>query len=337
MKKTLCLMLILFSVSCNRLQMALDWSDTLLISRVEDYFDLNSEQEKQLKIAYQKTLKEVKKEELQQFSNQLLKIKDQIKSQKLERKHIQEHFDEIQNYILSISIKLEPQAQKLIEEQSKKSFDQFDQEFLDKLSEDRKEWQSLDKIQKNQIESWMSWGERLLGDLTEEQNKMIEAHIQKNPRPRMLQIESRQSVFEKFKLARQKPETRTQFIHQFFSDWNSGRSTVLFSAGTARSGAGPDLAGGQRASAGAFVAGGVFCGAASERAGAAGAARVARGGARRQERAGAAPADAALCAQPGTGKFLCLFGFCSICSVPCLFDRRLRSNRCFRPCRKADL
>lgn len=224
MKKILCLIFILFSVSCNRLQLALDWSDTFLISRVEDYFDLNSEQEKQLKAAYQQTLKEVKKEEFQQFSNQLLKISDQIKSQKLERKHIQEHFDEIQKYILSISLKLEPQAQKLIEEQSKKGFEQFDREFLDKLSEDRKEWQSLDKIKKNQIESWMSWGDRLLGDLTEEQKKMIEAHIQKNPRPRMLQIESRQSVFDKFKLARQKPETRTQFIHQFFSDWNSLQS-----------------------------------------------------------------------------------------------------------------
>jgi len=224
MKKILCLIFILFSVSCNRLQLALDWSDTFLISRVEDYFDLNSEQEKQLKVAYQQTLKEVKKEELQQFSNQLLKIKDQINSQDLERKNIQEHFDEIQNYILSISKKLEPQAQKLIETQVPKGFDQFDQEFLVKLSDDRKEWQSLEKVQKDQIENWMSWGDRLLGELTKDQMTMIENHVKINPRPRMLQIESRLAVFEKFKIARQKPDTRTQFVNQFFTDWNSLQS-----------------------------------------------------------------------------------------------------------------
>lgn len=210
-----------FMTSCSRLQIVLDWSDTILISRIEDYFEFNSGQKKEVKSAYKAILKSVKKEEIQQFSNYLLKIKSQIENNKFKFENIVESTFEVQSYFKTISLKIEPQVQKIIESQSKKGFETFDSEFLKKYEEDKKKSTLVEKEKKKQLENWLNWTDRFLGTVTKEQNIMIQNFISENPKPRLLQIESRKQVFEKFKLVRNHPESRAQFITQFLTDWPS--------------------------------------------------------------------------------------------------------------------
>lgn len=207
--------------SCSRLQLVLDWSDTILISRIEDYFEFNSSQKKEVKSAYKAILKSVKKDEIQQFSNHLLKIKSQIENKQFRLENIAESTFEVQSYFKTISLKIEPQVQKNIESQSMKGFEVFDNEFLEKYEEDKKKSILVEKEKKKQLENWLKWTDRLLGTVTKEQKTMIQNFISENPKPRLLQIESRLYVFEKFKLVRNQPELRTQFITQFLTDWPS--------------------------------------------------------------------------------------------------------------------
>ncbi len=211
----------LFSVSCSRLDFAMKWADTFVMSSVTDYFELTSEQDDKARSEFNLALKEVQKVDFPIFATQLTGFADLVEKKEMTDAKADNFFDEIHKTLMQSMARFEPMAQNMINDQIKTDFKMFDKEFLRKHDKDLK----AAKDQVEQIKKARKNVERFVDETVEilrpEQLKEIEDSIKNDPFPAVLQMESRKAMFEKFKLVRQDPAQRKEFVHKYFVDWDS--------------------------------------------------------------------------------------------------------------------
>lgn len=212
---------LIMSMGCSRLDFAMKWADTFVMSSVTDYFELTSEQDDQARAEFKTALVQVQKQDFPIFASQLRRFSDEVEKKQVTSEKIDLFLEDLDKTLKISLARFEPMAQKLVSDQVKSDFKMFDKEFLRKHDKDLKlakdEEEQLSKARKN----FNKFVDETVGSLRQDQEKEIEAELKAHPFPALVQMESRKAMFEQFKLLRNNDEKRKEYIHKYFTKWET--------------------------------------------------------------------------------------------------------------------
>lgn len=206
---------------CSRLDIVMRWADTFVMSSVTDYFELTSEQDDLAREEFKSALKDVQKKDFPAFVERLREFAEQVEKKDLTDTKMDQFLASVDKSLKVSLARFEPMAQKLVADQVKTDFKMFDKEFSRKLEKDMKKAkdpaEQLEKARKN-VERFVK---ETVGQLRPEQEIEIQAFIKAEPFPAILQVESRQFTFDKFREIRKEAKKREEYVHKYFTDWDS--------------------------------------------------------------------------------------------------------------------
>ena len=228
-------LLLIFSLSflltsCTKLDLMVGWADTFIMSSITDYFDLNSDDKAKVKTELKSVLQQIQKQDFPAYAEHLGKLADVIEKNELNPTFVAKYLGELESLIFKSGQRFEPFAQNLVSMQAKTNFEEFDEKFASRQKENFEKAESVKKLAKESRKKMNRWVNETVEFLTEEQERSYNELLLNHPVPMRLLLESRQSVFEKFKIARAQPETRQKFIQTFFYNWESLQTPVYLEA-----------------------------------------------------------------------------------------------------------
>lgn len=221
MKKYLLILILFFGFlsGCSRLDLAVRWADTFVMSSVTDYFDLTSEQDARARGDFRTALRDVKKIDFPILASHLEDFALLVEKKEVTDEKVDRFLDQVDSQVRTSIARFETMAQNLLDQQSGGSYEMFDAEFSRKHEKDLKEARD-DRAQKKKVNKNI---DRFVGEtvefLTEEQQKEVDAWIRTNPPPLQLQLESRKALFDQFKSLRADEKKRRDFIRSYFTNW----------------------------------------------------------------------------------------------------------------------
>lgn len=216
--------------SCTRLEVAMNWADTFAISAVTDYFELSSSQKSQAKAEFNATLHEIQKNDFPLLAEVLERAANRVEKSELEATQIFSFYSEAEEIVKRAYQKFEPQAQKIVDNQAQSNFALFDKEFAKKVAHDREDAEKPETLLKNTVKKFNRWIDNTIEFLTDSQDTQMRDMLKTQPAPVALQINSRESVYEKFKSVRSSEKDRHELIRKIFYDWESLQSSDYLKA-----------------------------------------------------------------------------------------------------------
>lgn len=215
MKKIIVLMLILTSISCSRLGVAVDWADEYILNEADNYFDLSSEQYKEFKPRVEKDIQRIKKENFPELSIFFRKISEKAEKNQINEKEIIALFDEGQGLFRKVLHQFEPTildfATKATSEQANNFIKEYNKK-IEELQDDIKTPSDRLKKQKKRYDRWLN---EFIDNMTADQKKALEAEIENNPIPFDLQVKSRNQIRDKFLTVMGNPQELKNFLTNF--------------------------------------------------------------------------------------------------------------------------
>lgn len=220
----------LLLLSCTKLDFVLRWADTFALSYINDYFDLTSSEQKELKQDFNLVLKQIQKEDFPIYAIQFNQLADQIEKDHLNAETVESFLNQLEISFKKSMQKFEPLAQKVFNFQAKSGFDYFDKEFRRKQEKDSKKALNIKDLARDSRKKINRWVAETVEVLTTEQEREFTDMALQFPAPLKYQIASREALFEKFKTLRHEPEAREKLIHDFFYQWESTQTEEYLKA-----------------------------------------------------------------------------------------------------------
>lgn len=213
--------LALTALSCSRLELALRWADTFVMSSVTDYFELNSAQSAAARAEFKRVLDDIQSEDFPPWSQHLREFAEALERKAVKEAELLAFIDQGEQAFRKTTARFEKMGQMIVADQVASDFKMFDREFEKKYEKDLKKANDP----KEQMKQARAKVDRIVsesvGDLTKAQEEMVEAGLRAHPAPQKLLLESRRSVYESFKNARKQESSRVEFVRRFFNQWES--------------------------------------------------------------------------------------------------------------------
>jgi len=220
--KVIFLLLILsfFFTACSKLDVAVRVADRFAIKAISRHFDLNSEEEKEIRNEFQKIFNEVKKEELLELVNVLEDFAGQVRVEAVEGSaRVQIFINSSSQIFMRALQRFQPLGEKLIEIQATKDFKEFDKMFLENIKKSEAKLKVEQEQKSNEFKRMDRWVKESIGALTTEQKKSFIPALKKIIPVPDLYIKSRKKVHEDFSLVRKDPKLRKDFVESYFKNW----------------------------------------------------------------------------------------------------------------------
>lgn len=163
-------------VGCSRLDIATNYADVFLTHRASQYFNLNSEQKKNLKREISSEITSLKKKDIPSLCQS---IEGQTS--------LATSYGLLKDFKTLTQEKIEPKVQTLMSDLSESQWSHFKKKFKADLESKSKE---IEKYSKKQQKNLTKQLDNALGSLSSEQKKLIQRFHQDSPYPRKLQIEN---------------------------------------------------------------------------------------------------------------------------------------------------
>ncbi|WP_413568265.1 DUF6279 family lipoprotein [Bdellovibrio sp. HCB117] len=200
--------------ACARMDIAVNWADTFIAGRVDDYFDISSEQSKNLKKSLQGDFKKIKSDVLPQWINSAKQLEKDVANNVLDEHKVNTAFDLVMKNVEHFTSHFSKTAVDFIASTDGEQLSYFQKSFKEKNEDDLKDIQSR-KYEKNQKKRYFKYFEMFIGDLSDEQTALIEKHLKESPYPAELKIKNREHVFHVFMQKRTQPEELKNFVARF--------------------------------------------------------------------------------------------------------------------------
>ena len=222
MKKIIILIFIVLfaSVSCSRLDLAVNLANSYIAKKTDDFFDLTWDQKSWLKEILASDISKIKKAIFPLLASEMLKVADLLSHQKtFDSKALMVkfyHFEKI--YYDGFKI-LTPTAIALIDKLSPTQIEYFKKEVDKKFLEmkDESNNKTYKKMKKN-FDSWM-------GGMTSGQKDELKEFIAKNPTPIKEIIYNRQKLTQEFVKVYPDKVARKIFIEEVFTNYSTKMSS----------------------------------------------------------------------------------------------------------------
>jgi hypothetical protein len=218
MKKILLLGLaVLGLTSCSRLDIAFRWIDVFVAGKVDDYFDISSQQKKELKKSVTRDLKLIQAKLLPQWIEQFKAIQNDVNLESFDEKKVARYFtsfmtdvDEMKTYFLTTAV----QFAASIDDSQMVYFEKY---FSRKTAEDIEKAQNQTKLRKEYQAKYVDYFEMFLGSLTQEQEKLVSRHLTSSCFPAELKAKNNEHIFTTFMKEAKTREARVHFVKDLYS------------------------------------------------------------------------------------------------------------------------
>lgn len=219
MKKFLLALLCLVGiVSCTRLDIAVSWADTYIVSQVDDYFDITSTQSKDLKASLKKDIAKVRTEQFMIWAAELRRFEKDLSEDRLDEQTFHDYFVKT----LETSKKIQPYfsdtAVKFISSASPAQLEHFERTLRKKNIENEKKIQDGKKARYETRKKYLRWVDMWVDSLTKDQEQLLNQHLTDVPFPALAQIKNRNYTLEKFHEARKSPEGLKNFVRNYYNN-----------------------------------------------------------------------------------------------------------------------
>lgn len=211
---------ILATSACTRGEFLFRFADDYAAAKVDKYFDLTSEQKKELKTEIRKDIDASKKEVLPKMAQHLRQLEKDMNHEAKAPEAFTSAVSDIQQEIKSIPVYFEQTAINASLKLSEDQVQHFASEVREEIQEKEEDPEEIvEKVEKRYRKSI----EYFVGNLTRDQNKMIQDFLTKNPYPWKLQNLSQEHMVQQFVAAASKSATRKAFVEKFAQDYESVR------------------------------------------------------------------------------------------------------------------
>ncbi len=216
-KVLLCLCLsFTFLIGCSRLDIAFNWADTYIASKVDDYFDISSKQSKDLKSGINKDLQAIRTDVLPTWIQRLKEIKKEVSDGPLSEERISLYFSLFMKDVEQINAKFSDTAVDFIATTNPDQINYFTKAFHKKNNEDLEKFQNVAKFKSEYRDKYTEWFEMFLGYLNKEQKNLIEENLNQSPFPADLRAKNKEFVFQKFLHEKNSAEQMKNFVKSYY-------------------------------------------------------------------------------------------------------------------------
>lgn len=197
--------------------------ESLTVSKVDDYFDLEDSQKDQLKKDVEKDFRELRQEVLPQVAKSLRELDGQLNKNELQTPVVAKIFEDSEAYLKKVTGKFENTAIKTAATLSEKQFQHFAKEIREKIEESQEDTSSADGALKQSMKRYTKSIEFWVGNLSRDQRTKLMEFLKNHPYPWSLQNRSKYAVLEKFLESRKNPEELEKFVKTFATDYQALR------------------------------------------------------------------------------------------------------------------
>lgn len=209
-------LLFLGLTGCNHIGLAFKWVDTYVASKVDDYFDINSHQSRELKKGIQKDLQQVKADVLPQWIARFKELEHEVMAGTLDKQKTAFYFDLFLNDVEHINSRFGDTARDFIKNIQPEQLAYFAKAYQKKTREDLAKYQMKEKYRKEMRAKYFEYTEMFLGTLTDEQKKMIDAHLDTTPFPGELKAKNKEHILARYLEARDTPKAQREFLNSYY-------------------------------------------------------------------------------------------------------------------------
>ncbi|WP_413581627.1 DUF6279 family lipoprotein [Bdellovibrio sp. HCB288] len=206
---------ILVCSGCSRLDIAYRWADTYIASKVDDYFDISSEQSKALKKDIKKDLISMKETLLPIWMDRLNKIQKDVDDGSLNDKKVAGYFGAFFKDVDQINSHFATTAVDFISSTDTKQIEYFKKSFYKKNQEDLEKAQDSAKLEKKYRGKYEDVFEMFVGSLTDQQKQLIADNVKAAPYPAELRAKNKAFVFKEFIAHQNSKEEMRAFVQEY--------------------------------------------------------------------------------------------------------------------------
>lgn len=207
-------------ISCTRLDIAVNWADTYIASQVDDYFDLSSQQNKDLKNNLKRDLRKIRSEQFPVWAKTLRQLEKEIRSGTLTEAGFATYYRDAIAASQTLLPEFKETALKFISTASSEQLEHFERTIRKKNVENEQKIQNSEQARNDSRKKYLRWIEMWVESLTKDQNQLLNQHLSNDPFPAIAQIKNRNYVLEKFTEARKSPESLQNFVRNYYTDKN---------------------------------------------------------------------------------------------------------------------
>lgn len=210
---------LIFTLSaCSRIDLAYNWVDTFIASKVDDYFDISSQQSKNLKASINKDLKNIQSTVVPQLIDHLKEIEKDVAADHLNEERIAHHFASVMTEVEKMNSHFSQTAVHFIADIKPEQISYFEKSFTKKLNEDFKKIQDSEKNRKESRKKYISYFEDFVGNLSEQQKKSIDTHLATKPFPAHLKAKNKEYALQQFLKHKDSPEKMASFVQDYYDN-----------------------------------------------------------------------------------------------------------------------
>lgn len=215
--KYLILLLICLNVSaCNRAGVVFRFADTLIVSKADDYLDLDNSQQERLKKNIRKDLGKVKEKTLPEIAKNLRELEVESRSEKINKDKILELKNKSYADILHAGQYFKDTAVDISNTLSNRQYTHLQKQVQADIDKKTKEYKK-DAI-KHTAKKYLKATEFWIGSVSKNQREMISDFAKKNPYPWELKEKNRKALLDKFISNKDNKTTRQELLTAYFTD-----------------------------------------------------------------------------------------------------------------------
>lgn len=202
--------------ACSRLDIAFRWIDVFIAGKVDDYFDINSQQKKDLKKSVQKDLKLIQAKIIPQWLENFKEIESDLDSGAIEEKKVAGYFASFMNDVEGIKSYFADTAVRFVATVDDSQMTYFKKYFSKKVAEDLSKAEDPEKLREEYKDKYVDYFTMFVGSLTKEQERLVDLHLQTSCFPAALKAKNNEHVFAVFVKEATTAEKRKQFVGDFY-------------------------------------------------------------------------------------------------------------------------
>lgn len=218
MKKILILGLALLGLtSCSRLDIAFRWMDVFIAGKVDDYFDINSQQKKELKKSVNQDLKLIQAKLLPQWIEQFKLIQNDVNLDSFDEKKVARYFTSFMTDVEGMKTYFLGTAVQFAASIDDAQMVNFQKSFLKKTAEDVEKAKNQTKLRRDYQAKYVDYFEMFVGSLTQEQENLVTKHLASSCFPAELKAKNNEHIFTTFVAEAKTREARVHFVKDLYS------------------------------------------------------------------------------------------------------------------------
>lgn len=209
--------------ACNRAGVVFRFADTLIVSKADDYLDLDNSQQDRLKKNIRKDLSKVKEKTLPEIAKNLRELEVESRNTKIDKDKILGLKNKSYSDILDAGKYFKDTAVDISNTLSNSQYTHLQKQVQADIDKKTKEYKK--DAAKHTAKKYLKATEFWIGSVSKNQREMITDFAKKNPYPWELKEKNRKVLLDKFISNKDNKAAREELLTAYFTDHTSAQTS----------------------------------------------------------------------------------------------------------------